>query len=209
MKDLFYGIAAGLLIGIGGTVYLSSAEKVVGAVFFSVALICICAMGYSLYTGKVGFMAYNHKKEDFFNLLMCLIGNIIGTALAGISVSYALPAVSEASEIICTSKLTVSIPAAFIKAVFCGILMYLAVAVYKQKNTFIGILFCVPVFILSGFEHSVANMYYFAVAGMFDIKVCVYIALIVAGNSVGGLLFPVLDILANSTRKDNANESKN
>lgn len=209
MKDLFYGIAAGLLIGIGGTVFLSSPEKVVGAVFFSVALICICAMGYSLYTGKVGFIAYNHKKSDFFNLLMCLIGNIIGTALAGLCISFALPAVSEASKIICASKLTVSAPAAFIKAVFCGILMYLAVAVYKQKSTFTGILFCVPVFILSGFEHSVANMYYFAVAGMFNFEVCTYIALIVAGNSVGGLLFPLLDILANSARKDNTNESKN
>lgn len=57
MKDLFYGICAGILIGIGGAVFLASENRVIGAILFSVALICICAKGYSLYTGKVGYLA--------------------------------------------------------------------------------------------------------------------------------------------------------
>ena len=201
MKDLFYGITAGLLIGIGGTVFLSlvnADNKLAGAIFFAVALICICAKGYSLYTGKVGFMAYNHKGKDFVNLLMCFIGNLIGTVVSGLAIMYALPAVSDAAKTICEAKLTQSLPEAFIRAVFCGILMYLAVAVYREKNTYVGILFCVPVFILSGFEHSIANMYYFAVAGMGTLSVIGYILLIVLGNSVGGLLFPILGMLAES-----------
>ena len=199
MKDLFYGITAGLLIGIGGTVFLSmtgAGNKLAGAIFFAVALICICAKGYSLYTGKVGFMAYNHKAGDFLNLLMCFVGNLIGTVVSGLAIMYAIPAVSETAKTICEAKLTQNIPEAFIKAVFCGILMYLAVATYREKNTYIGILFCVPVFILSGFEHSIANMYYFAVSGMGTFDVISYILLIVLGNSVGGLLFPVLGMFA-------------
>lgn len=207
MKDLFYGITAGLLIGIGGTVFLSMVNadnKLAGAILFAVALICICAKGYSLYTGKVGFMAYNHKGKDFFNLAMCFLGNLIGTVASGLAIMYAIPAVSEASKKICEAKLMQSIPEAFIKAVFCGILMYLAVVIYREKSTYIGILFCVPVFILSGFEHSIANMYYFAVAGMGSIKVAGYILLIVLGNSVGGLLFPLLGMCAEAGKGKDA-----
>ena len=55
-KDLLYGLAAGILIGIGGTVFLACENKIVGAVLFSVALLCICLRGYALYTGKIGFI---------------------------------------------------------------------------------------------------------------------------------------------------------
>ena len=49
-------------------------------------------------------------------------------------------------------------PRVFFAGVLCGILMYTAVWVYKQKNTAAAIFFCVPVFILAGFEHSIADM---------------------------------------------------
>lgn len=68
MKDLFYGICAGILIGIGGAVFLASENRVIGAILFSVALICICAKGYSLYTGKVGYLAFSHRASDFKTL---------------------------------------------------------------------------------------------------------------------------------------------
>ena len=201
MKDLFYGVNAGLLIGIGGTVYLSLASlgagcKIAGAVLFAVALICICAKGYSLYTGKVGFMAYAHGAGDFAALGCCLLGNIVGTFAAGVLIRFALPAVGAAAETLCDAKLEQEIPTAFIRALFCGILMYLAVAVYREKSTYIGILFCVPVFILCGFEHSVANMFYFAVAGKLSLQTALYLAVIVLGNSVGGLLLPILGMAA-------------
>lgn len=201
MKDLFYGVNAGLLIGIGGTVYLSLASlgagcKIAGAVLFAVALICICTKGYSLYTGKVGFMAYAHGAGDFAALGCCLLGNIVGTFAAGVLIRFALPAVGAAAETICAAKLEQEIPTALIRALFCGILMYLAVAVYREKSTYIGILFCVPVFILCGFEHSVANMFYFAVAGKLSLQMALYLAVIVLGNSVGGLLLPILGMAA-------------
>ena len=79
MKDLFYGICAGILIGIGGAVFLASENRVIGAILFSVALICICAKGYSLYTGKVGYLAFSHRASDFKNLAFCFLGNLIGT----------------------------------------------------------------------------------------------------------------------------------
>ena len=70
--------------------------------------------------------------------------------------------------------------------------MYLAVSIYRDKKTVVGILFCVPVFILAGFEHSIANMFYFAAAESFSLDTVVYILVVVLGNTIGGMLLPLL-----------------
>lgn len=207
MKDLFYGICAGILIGIGGAVFLESENRVIGAILFSVALICICAKGYSLYTGKVGYLAFSHRASDLKNLAFCFLGNLIGTFAAGNAIRFSQSALFEKAAALCETKLTQSIPSALIRALFCGILMYLAVSVYREKNTYIGILFCVPVFILAGFEHSIADLLYFFAAGIYSRAAVFYLALIVLGNSAGGLLFPVLSLLA-EPHKNTQGEAK-
>ena len=50
-KDFIYGIIAGILISIGGAVYLAVENKIAASVLFTVALLCICLRGYNLYTG--------------------------------------------------------------------------------------------------------------------------------------------------------------
>ena len=47
---------------------------------------------------------------------------------------------------------------------------------------------CVMVFILCGFEHSVANMYYISVANLLSLKSLLYILIMILGNSVGSIL---------------------
>ena len=91
MKDLFYGICAGILIGIGGAVFLASENRVIGAILFSVALICICAKGYSLYTGKVGYLAFSHRASDLKNLAFCFLGNSAGGLLFPVLSLFAEP----------------------------------------------------------------------------------------------------------------------
>ena len=59
-RDITLGVIAGILIGIGGSVYLACDNKYVGAVLFSVALLCICMRGFALFTGKVGFIVASH-----------------------------------------------------------------------------------------------------------------------------------------------------
>ncbi len=195
LKGTIDGILAGIMIAIGGTVLVSVGGGIPGACFFTIALLIICYRGYSLFTGKVGFMAYNHKKSDFVTLFTGLFGNIIGTLLSGLAVSYILPDRSAFSEAMCYGKLECDLIAVFIKAVFCGILMYLAVAVFKENKSPIAIFFCVPVFILSGFEHSIADMFYFFAARMFSFEMLMFLVIVVLGNTVGGLLFPMLTIL--------------
>ena len=79
IKNTLEGILAGIMIAIGGSVYVACSDKVVGAVFFSVALLTICMKGYSLFTGKVGFIPISHKKDDISSLLWGLLGNFIAT----------------------------------------------------------------------------------------------------------------------------------
>ena len=87
LKRTVSGISAGILISIGGCVYLACANKYVGAVLFSVALLCICFKGYGLFTGKVGFMPEVWRSRDGWEILLAaLLGNAVGTFACGYAV---------------------------------------------------------------------------------------------------------------------------
>ena len=128
-KKFLSGIAAGILISIGGTVFLSCDIKYIGAILFSVALLCICLKGYSLFTGKIGFIPEKHDKEAFSVLLLGLLGNAAATSVCGLVLREVLPSVGETAHTICLAKLDQTFLSALIRAVFCGILMYLAVSI--------------------------------------------------------------------------------
>ena len=202
LKLIIDGIKAGIMIAIGGSVFLSCENRYIGAILFSVALLCICLKGYSLFTGKVGYLPENHSKEAVKILLCGLLGNIVSTILLGFAVSFANPALGEAAKVICEAKLSQEALQTFVRAFFCGVLMYMAVSTYREKGTLAGIFFCVPVFILSGFEHSIANMFYFGASGMVNLDSIVYLAVVIAGNSVGGMAMPILNILGKGEPKN-------
>ena len=66
--------------------------------------------------------------------------------------------------------------------------MYTAVEIYKKKQSVIGILFCVPVFILSGFEHSIADIYYFTTTNIINLNSFIFILIVIIGNAIGANL---------------------
>ena len=209
LKNTVSGILAGTMIAIGGTVYLSLAgsNKIIGAILFSVALLCICKQGYSLYTGKIGFVLSNHSKEDMSVLWFGLLGNFVATVIFGVILGYAIPSISVVAAEICKLKLTQEWFSTFIRAVFCGMLMYQAVSIFKKNDqNLAGIFLCIPVFILSGFEHSIANMFYFAAAKSLSGEVIIYIITVILGNSVGGMFFELLALPFKKNKKSEAVE---
>ena len=127
--------------------------------------------------------------------LIFFIGNLITTFLLGMLVRVSMPQLGETATAICSAKLTQAFWQTLVRAFFCGILMYLAVSTYKEKNTVLGILFCVPVFILSGFEHSIADMFYFGASGIFSLSAALFMLAVVIGNSLGGMLLPALTLI--------------
>ena len=186
-KYLSSGFFAGLMITIGCTVYLSMQPNWMGAVIFCVALLSICYLGLSLYTGKIGFIFDNANKDGVCDLLLGLLGNVAATLFFGWLVSVALPNLSNVAVAICKAKASQTFAQTLIRAFFCGVLMYVAVAIFKQKNSPIGILFCIPAFILSGFEHSIADVAYLAISNAYSWHMVGFLATVLLGNSVGAI----------------------
>ena len=192
-SDLVGGICAGILISIGGTVFLSCESKVVGSVLFTVALLTICMQGYLLYTGKICYL-FSSDKKGVSLIFTCLLGNVIGTTVCGLLLSRVLP-IGDIAYTICTSKLTQEWWQTIVRGIFCGILIYLAVDIFKEKKGISGIIYCIPVFILSGFEHSIADMFYFAASGIVSFEAFMFLMMVVIGNSIGGFLLPLFSKL--------------
>lgn len=194
-SSLIDGILAGAMVSIGGTVLLSCENKVVGAVLFCIALLSICWFGFNLYTGKVGFLLADHSRANLSLTFTGLLGNALGTLLFGLLIAAALPQLREAALAACGKRLTQLPWQTLLRGFFCGMLMYTAVWSFRERKTPLGILFCIPVFVLSGFEHSIADMFYFALAGLFRLQSLWFLLLVVLGNSLGGLLIPFLQRL--------------
>ena len=186
--------AAGIMIGIGGAVYLTLENRVIGAVLFGVGLYTIVLNGLFLYTGKVGYLiSAKDKKAYILQLIFTWIGNLAGTALAAAAISATrIRNLRRTAEVICKTKLADTPHSILILAVFCGILMYVAVDGFREKGNPLILFFCVTVFILCGFEHCIANMFYFSLAGAWSLRAVIYLLLMTLGNSVGGILLPLV-----------------
>lgn len=196
MKDnlriLVRAILAGVMISIGGTIYLACESKLLGAFLFSIGLYAICSFGLNLYTGKIGYVIDN-KPKYLIELLITLVGNLVGTVACGylLFLTRIGDKLRATASIISEVKLNDNLLSIFILAIFCGIIMYLAVDLFKRLSDFgkyMGIFMGITVFILAGFEHCVANMYYFSVANMWTWKTMLYVLVMILGNSVGSIL---------------------
>ncbi len=212
LKKVADGFLAGVLISIGGAVFLACngewagelapIGKYVGAIFFCTALLCICIKGFSLYTGKIGYVLEKHSKEDISVMLLGLLGNLIGTVACGYLLAAAVPSLKGSALALCEGKLaSQQWWQTLVRAFFCGILVFLAVDIYRNHRTPLGIVFCIPAFILSGYEHSIADMFYFAASGIASGQALLFIWIVILGNSLGGLLIPALKLVGPRAKK--------
>lgn len=203
IKNLFSAVLAGVMISFGGAVYLACAavEKApLGAVMFSLGLSVILIMGFLLFTGKTAYVL--EKRPTYILYLLTIwIGNILGCMLMGTLVLFAKPNLADTAKTLCEAKLTQSPWQTVILGALCGILVYIAVDYFKsdedQKSLpkYLLVFTCVPAFILCGFEHSVADMFYFAASSaysLYTVKGIVYILLVSLGNLIGAVTFHMI-----------------
>lgn len=179
-------ILAGLAVSLGGYVFLSCENKYVGSVLFSVGLLTVVYLGLNLYTGRIGYI-FSQNCEERIDTLFSLPGNVLGCLCAGLL----KPPVGQVESLV-ASKLTKPLSGVFIDGILCGILIFICVDIFKRKQNPIAILFCVPAFILCGFEHSVADAFYIANARAFSLESLWFLLVVAAGNAVGGVLIPLL-----------------
>ena len=201
IKIFLDAIFAGIFIGIAGTVYLCSANPVMGAFLFGFGLLTIVCFQLKLFTGAIGYLVEQGKNfhNYLFDLLLIWLGNLAGCAAVGYAVraTRTLNVIQAKVENIVAVKTADSPASLFILAIFCGMLMFTAVDAFKNEKLPavcrpVMVFLCVMVFILSGFEHCIANMYYFSAADAWNINTLILTLLMTLGNSVGGNLFAAL-----------------
>ena len=184
-------VAAGFAISIGATVYLVSENKVAGALLFSVGLFVICAFGLNLFTGKIGYVLDNKNHP---NCLMIWLGNLLGCVVGSGLVRLAKPGLHDTAAGILSAKFALNWYSVLILGFFCGMLMYAAVENYRANphgfGKVTGLFLCVSVFILCGFEHSIADMCYcvFGVSSVGELpQILLFLLMVSAANSAGAI----------------------
>ena len=160
LRDIFpKAILAGICISIGCVVNLR-VGGVAGAVLFAFGLTTVVYYGLKLYTGTAGFI---RRQGDWGMITMVLLGNIVGCLLTAAMIAYVQPDCVEPAAKILAGRLTKGPWACFLLAIGCGFIMTTAVE-FARKGKMLPLLLGVPVFILCGFAHSIADAFYFLVS---------------------------------------------
>ena len=179
-------ILAGMMISMGCIVYLICGGPI-GATLFSVGLLTILVFKFELFTGKAGLLATNEITGR--KLLDIWCGNFVGTLITAF-VIYITPKGVElsalAAEIVQTKAANGEL-VNFIYGVFCGLLMYIAVTAWKYNPIYA--IMPVVVFILCGFNHCVADMFYLNLGSLSFLDYGMLIPT-TTGNIVGAMIIP-------------------
>lgn len=196
IQTLIKAILGGMCIGFGGLLYLSVDNKLVGAFLFAFGLFMILSFGWNLFTGKACYVL-EHDLSYFIDVVIIWFGNLIGTAtLAYLIRCTRIAAPIATAQSIAEVKLTDSPLSIFILAIFCNIMIFIAVEGYKripyELGKYLAVFLAVGAFILCSFEHCVANMFYFSLANVWNMHTVYYLLIMTFGNMVGAVIFPVL-----------------
>lgn len=189
VKMFLLGILAGAFIAFGAEASSLAAhnvtqvgiQRLIMGCVFPVGLIMVVLLGTELFTGNCMMVAAVADKRVKFamllrNWIVVYLGNLIGAALIVLLVSatgqlgYSSNGLAVLTIKIAAAKTGLSFGAAFAGGILCNVLVCIAVLLAMASKSIIGkiagIWFPIMAFVLSGFEHSVANMYYIP-AGIF------------------------------------------
>lgn len=222
-KMMLLAIMAGAFIALAGvgsaTVGVSIPEaslgKFLGACIFPGGLTMVLLAGSELFTGNCLLVIPVLQKEISLKSMLknwgvVYAGNFVGALLVAAGIVYShqpdLFAGGEAMTILSTavSKCNLSFGDAFIRGILCNFLVCIAVWIaFAAKDIvgkIVGLFFPIMIFVLAGFEHSVANMYFIG-AGLMAKTVPAYaemasaagmdLSSLTIGNFLVGNLVPV------------------
>ena len=171
---------AGILIGLGACGFLALGG-IPGAVIFAFGLIGVVLSGVPLYTGRAGVMPLRETHKLLliwlFNALGCVLLGLLMASLGGEPVERAQAAVA--------SRLAQGPWRSFLRAVGCGLIIDISVWLYRTTKSIVPVLFGVPLFIVCGFYHSIADVVYLVAAWQWDPAILWYYPIIVLGNWAG------------------------
>lgn len=197
MKAFLYAIGAGALIGCGGLGYVAVESREIGALLFSVGLFSVLMLKVPLYTGRCGYM-FCKNGHTLKELSVFLLGNFLGAFLVGLCAGPMKMAAKDL-VLLAQNKLAQSFFQTLLRGVFCGVLVFVTVEAWNKlagAERSLGVLLAVPVFILAGFEHCVADVFYFAAAvgagGALPAKAVSFLFAATLGNTIGAVIMCAL-----------------
>ena len=176
-------IFAGLLIGIAGLVFLN-VGGLGGAVLFAFGLMCVTVSKADLFTGKAGFLSY---KESLPLVPMVLLNGVGCLITAYIAMQATNPKMLSTLDTIMSMRAAASWYNILVASIGTGVIVTLAVYGVR-KGTYLPLLYGVPVFIMCGLPHSIADAFYYWVAilnGDFAAWMIVAWLMSVVGNYIG------------------------
>ncbi|MBU0478993.1 formate/nitrite transporter family protein [bacterium] len=214
------GILAGLYISIGGHAFLVALEqgmgKIIAGAVFSVGLVLVVIAGAELFTGNImmivgAISTFFPIRKMLKNWTVVYLGNFVGAFLFAFLIFKSgllgthldINKLGQLAIKISADKLNLSFTECFIRGIFCNMLVILAIIMAYFSKDIISKIFCcilpIMVFVASGFEHCVANMYLIPI-GLFVKGVPFYKQYIIfqnlipvtLGNIAGGLFILVI-----------------
>ena len=168
---------AGVLISIAMFFFGAAENRIFGAVVFGFALLFIKEQGFALFTGRAG----TGIKGTWYKTLPL---NLVGVA----AMAFALmPIRPEALNTIANSITSESILSLVIRGMICGALLRVACTTKEKIIT----IFCVAVFLISGFFHSIAASFTLIITGI-TLQKAGIIAILIVTNALGAKLAQLL-----------------
>lgn len=180
-------VIAGMFIALGCMANLKVGGYL-GAFLFSFGLLSVVLYSVPLYTGRAGFCSTD---EDLKHLPLVLLGNVVGTTiLAGCAHECFQEMVDSAHKIV-QARMDSPLYTGFFASFLCGFVMTTIVQFARKQpdggepRHFLILILGIPLFILSGYWHSIADAFYYVVTGRFDISMLWLYPMTVVGNYLG------------------------
>lgn len=205
----FVSMTAGGLFTAGGF----GVPKFVAALLFSAALSLVIMAGCELFTGShlyMGAAMFQKKvsvKDALVLWLVCFVGNLAGSlilcVLFELAGCMANPDVAGYFAALAVSKTALGVDVMIIRGILCNICVCLAVwcsvRMKSESGKLIMVIWCIMIFMLCGFEHSVANMSIIGAVlihgGAEGVTLFGYVKslfFVSIGNMIGGVFFVAL-----------------
>ncbi len=213
---ILLGIMAGLFIAFGGLANIVVSQtlgvidigvaKFMGAAVFPVGLMLVVMCGAELFTGN-NLMALAvidkriHINKMFRNWSLVYIANFIGSLLLVLAVFYGGVLTGDAATktiAIAESKVVIPVVQSVIRGILCNIIVVLAVWMATGAKDIISKIFAcwfpIMLFVVCGFEHSVANMFFIPMGMILGADITVgqlffNLIPVTIGNLIGGAVF--------------------
>lgn len=191
-KTFIKAVLAGGAISLGGIANIFTQNKIIGSLFFTIGLFLVLTYDLNLFTGKICYIIDN-KLNYWKDLMVIYFGNFVGAFLVGQLLSLSVNSEITTNYLpIIIERVERGFEKSFVLAIFCNILIFVAVDQYKTADVewkkILALFFGVSTFVLCGFEHCVADMFYLSFCNYWTIDSILFLFFVTLGNICGALI---------------------